>query len=320
MQSSNFTPRGTGTRTSRVADQGDYSDPMFDTARALTIDGGLGTLLESRGLDLSGGLWSARVLDTHPEQVRAAHESFFHAGASLAISGSYQVSYEGFEKAGFDREATDRILRRSVALAAEARDAASPDSLVAASVGPYGAMLADGSEYRGDYGLTVAELRAWHRRRLDVLADTPADLLVFETVPCLAEAEALVASVAGTGRRAWLAITAHLGRLRSGEPLDEAFALARGVDEIVAVGINCSHPNEVEAAIAAAKASTDQPIVVYPNGGEEWDTKNHTWIGKAGFPADLVRSWLQDGATLVGGCCRVGPDQIREIAHVVASA
>jgi homocysteine S-methyltransferase len=292
---------------------------MFDSLRPLTIDGGLGTLLESRGLDLSGGLWSARILETHPEQIRAAHESFFHAGAGLAISGSYQVSYEGFAKAGLDEEATDRILRLSVSLAAEARDAASPTALVAASVGPYGAMLADGSEYRGDYGLTVAELRAWHRRRLDVLADTVADLLVFETVPCLAEAEALVASVAGTGRPAWLAITAHLGRLRSGESLEEAFALTRGVEEIVAVGINCSHPNEVEAAIAAAKASTDAPIVVYPNGGEEWDSKNHTWIGEAGFPRDLVRSWLDDGATLVGGCCRVGPEQIREIAEVVAA-
>lgn len=293
---------------------------MFDSLSPLTIDGGLGTLLESRGLDLSGGLWSARVLEEHPDQVRAAHESFFHAGADLAISGSYQVSYEGFEKVGLDREATDRILRLSVSLAREARDAANPGALVAASVGPYGAMLADGSEYRGDYGLSVAELRAWHRPRLDVLSSAGADVLAFETVPCLAEVEALVASVAGTGRPAWLAITAHLGRLRSGESMEDAFTLTRGVDEIVAVGINCSHPIEVAGAIDAARATTDVPIVVYPNGGEEWDTKNHTWIGEAGFPTELVRSWVDAGASIVGGCCRVGPEQTREIAGVVRSA
>ncbi len=293
---------------------------MFDSPRPIAIDGGLGTLLESRGLDLSGGLWSARVLERHPDEVRAAHESFFHAGATLAISGSYQVSYEGFAQAGLDRARTDRILRRSVSLAVEARDHAAPTGLVAASVGPYGAMLADGSEYRGDYGLTTAQLREWHRPRLDVLAETDADLLAFETIPCLAEAEALVDSVAGTGRRAWLAVTASFGRLRSGEPLEEAFALTRGVDEIVAVGINCSHPGEVLRAIDAARTATDAPIVVYPNGGEEWDAKNRTWIGEAGFPPELVRSWIDAGASLVGGCCRVGPEQIHEIVTLLDEA
>lgn len=292
---------------------------MFRSLGPVTIDGGLGTLLESRGLDVSGSLWSARVLDEHPEQVRAAHETYFHAGASLAISGSYQVSYEGTASAGLDAEATDRLLRRSVSLASEARDVARPDGLVAASVGPYGAMLADGSEYRGDYGLTVRELRAWHRPRLDVLADSGADLLAFETIPCLAEAEALVGSVAGTGRSAWLSVTASLGRLRSGESLEEAFALSRGVDEIVAVGVNCSHPSEVVGAIDAARRATDLPIVVYPNGGEEWDPKNRTWIASPGFPAELVRSWVDRGATIIGGCCRVGPEQIRAIAGVLGS-
>lgn len=292
---------------------------MFRSFGPSAIDGGLGTLLESRGLDTTGGLWSARVLDEHPDQVRAAHESFFHAGARIAISGSYQVSYEGCAKAGLDARDTDRLLRRSTALAREARDTARPDGLVAASVGPYGAMLADGSEYRGDYGLSVKELRDWHRARLDVLAGSGVDLLALETIPCLAEAEALISAVDGTGVSAWLSVTAARGRLRSGESLDEAFALARGVDEIVAVGINCSHPAEVDAAIEAAARSTDLPIVVYPNGGEEWDSKSHTWIGEPGFAPEMVRSWVDRGATLVGGCCRVGPKQIHEISALLES-
>jgi len=318
-QSTDFTPPSRLSSTGPPAPPERYSEAMFRSLGPVAIDGGLGTLLESHGLDLTGGLWSARVLDEHPDQIRAAHESFFHAGARIAITASYQVSYDGLARAGFGADDTDALLRLSVELAMEARDLARPDGLVAASIGPYGAMLADGSEYRGDYGLSIARLRDWHRRRVGVLAESGADLLAFETIPCLAEAEALVSVVDGTGVPAWLSVTASSGRLRSGEPLDEVFALTRGVAEIVAVGINCSHPAEVEAAIAAATASTDLPVVVYPNSGEEWDSKNHTWIGEPGFPSELVQTWVDAGATLVGGCCRIGPAQIREIAAQLAA-
>lgn len=287
-------------------------------AGPVVLDGGLGTLLENRGQDLSSQLWSARLLVESPDVIRAAHREFFDAGAQVGISASYQVSYEGLAAVGIDRNETEQLLRLSVSLVAAARDDSGGSGWVAASVGPYGAMLADGSEYRGDYRLSVAELRAWHAPRLRVLADAGADALAIETIPCLAEVEAVLAELDGTGVQAWLAVTAAMGALRSGESLAEAYALADSVDEILGVGINCSDPLDVASAIEAARSVTSKPIVVYPNSGEQWDAKNRSWMGQAGFPSSLVREWRDAGASLIGGCCRVGPAEIAGIAAALA--
>jgi homocysteine S-methyltransferase len=286
----------------------------------LALDGGLGTLLERHGHDLGSSLWSARMLLDSPDAIRTAHAEFFAAGARVGISSSYQVSYEAMASIGIDSAGTDRVLARSVELLDRAREetAAGDERWIAASVGPYGAMLADGSEYRGDYGLTVTGLREWHRPRLLALAATRADVLAIETIPCLAEVEALVSELDGTGIDAWLSVTVALGELRSGESMREAFAIAADVDEIVAVGINCSDPLDVTNAITTARSVTSKPIVVYPNSGEQWDAKNKTWMGHAGFPNALVREWVTAGANLIGGCCRVGPDEIARITRQLA--
>jgi len=287
------------------------------TQRPIVIDGGLGSLLEQGGNDLGSHLWSARMLLEQPEVIRRAHRDYFESGAEVGIGASYQVSYEGLASVGIDRATTNDVLRRSVELVEQARHDAGVDGWVAASIGPYGAMLADGSEYRGDYGLTVAQLRDWHAERLAVLSDAGADLLAIETIPCLAEVEAVLTSVEGTGVPAWLAVTASMGALRSGESLADAFAIAHDIDEVIAVGINCSDPLDVASAIEAARSVTDKAIIVYPNSGEQWDAKNRRWMGHAGFPAALVSEWLSAGATLVGGCCRVGPAEIRSIVDLV---
>jgi len=301
--------------------------PLFPHPAPVILDGGLGTLLEQRGNDLSDELWSARILLDEPSEVRAAHEEFFRSGARVAISASYQVGYERLAREGFTESDVDALLRRSVELAREARAAAgladptsdAPDAdvaWVAASVGPYGAVQADGSEYTGAYGLTVDELRAWHRRRLGVLATSGADLLAAETIPSLAEVEALVAELEALADAppAWISVTIDGGALRSGEPLADAFALAAASDAVAAIGVNCCDPRDVAAAIAVARTVTSKPFVAYPNSGEQWDAKNRRWMGHAGIPADLVRSWIEAGATLVGGCCRVTPAAIAELA------
>jgi len=292
----------------------------------LVLDGGLGTLLERGGHDLGSALWSARLLVDSPGVIRAAHLDFYAAGARVGISSSYQVSYEALATLGLDHAATTALLARSVQLVEEARDdylggtagQDSPPLFTAASVGPYGAMLADGSEYTGRYGIGVEELRRWHRPRLDALIDAGADVLAIETIPSLAETEAVLRELSGSGVPAWLAFTVADGTLRSGEALSEAFAMAAEVPEIIAVGINCSDPSEVTGAIDAATAVTSKAIVVYPNSGERWDAKNRRWSGEAGFPGSAVREWIARGATLVGGCCRVGPAEVRAIASAAS--
>ncbi len=291
-------------------------------AGPVVLDGGLATLLEAHGHDLRSDLWSARLLADDPEAISAAHREYFTAGAQVAITCSYQASFEGFAELGFDRAAAEALLRRSVALAREAAQTApgasggrAPQRWVAASVGPYGATLADGSEYRGDYGLSVAELRAWHRPRLQVLADAGADVLALETIPCLAEAEALLSELAALGMPAWLSMTCARGLTRAGEPVEEAFAMAGSVDQVIAVGVNCVDSVEAADLVTTAVEASRRPGVVYPNSGETWDAAARCWAGHCSFGPEHAAVWVAEGARLVGGCCRVGPNAIRELAR-----
>ena len=281
---------------------------------ALIADGGLATELEARGHDLSDGLWSARLLVEAPREVTAVHTAFFRAGAMIATTASYQASFDGFADSGIGRDDTVRLLRRSVELAKTARDeVGDAGRRVAASVGPYGAARADGSEYRGRYGLGVAQLEDWHRPRLEVLADAGADVLALETIPDVDEAEALVNLVQSLGVPAWLSYTIDGTRTRAGQPLADAFAVAVGIPEIVAVGVNCCAPDDVLPAIGQAR-ETGKPVIVYPNSGERWDSARRAWVGPSRFSARLAVQWAAVGARVIGGCCRVRPADIAELA------
>ncbi|HEX2285299.1 MAG TPA: homocysteine S-methyltransferase, partial [Mycobacterium sp.] len=211
----------------------------------LISDGGLATELEARGHDLSDDLWSARLLVDAPQEIAAVHAAFFRAGAVFATTASYQASFDGFAARGIGRDDAVRLLRRSVELAKQARDEAGGLRYVAASVGPYGAALADGSEYRGRYGLSVEQLADWHRPRLEVLVAAEPDVLAVETVPDVDEAEALVGVVHELGAPAWLSYTISGTATRAGQSLADAFAVAAGIPEIVAVGVNCCAPTDV---------------------------------------------------------------------------
>ncbi len=279
------------------------SDPVL-------LDGGLATELEARGHDLSDPLWSARLLADAPQEIGAVHAAYFRAGAMIATTASYQASFEGFAARGISRSDTAGLLRRSVELAKAARDEAGVAGYVAASVGPYGAALADGSEYRGRYGLSVRQLEDWHRPRLEVLADADADVLAVETIPDVDEAEALVNLVRSLGVPAWLSYTIDGAHTRAGQPLADAFAVAAGVPEIVAVGVNCCAPDDVLPAIGPARA-VGKPVIVYPNSGEHWDGR--VWTGRSKFSAELASQWISAGARIVGGCCRVRPTDIAAV-------
>ncbi|MFC4034951.1 homocysteine S-methyltransferase [Streptomyces polygonati] len=279
----------------------------------LVLDGGLSNQLAAQGCDLSDALWSARLLADDPEQIQAAHTAYLRAGARVLITASYQATYEGFARRGIGREEASGLLRRSVELARRAA-AGRPGVRVAASVGPYGAMLADGSEYRGRYGRSVRELERFHRPRIETLAAAGPDVLALETVPDAAEAEAMLRAAEGTGVPVWLSYTVAGDRTRAGQPLREAFALAAGRDQVVAVGVNCCAPEDAEHAVRLAAEATGKPVVVYPNSGERWDADGRRWEGSPAFDPELAVAWQAAGARLIGGCCRVGPAGIAGIA------
>ena len=279
----------------------------------LVLDGGLSTALEDQGADLSGALWTARLLADEPGRIAAAHRAFYLAGARVATTASYQASPENL---GGD---APRLLARSVTIAREVRDELGGDRLVAASVGPYGAVLADGSEYRGRYGVSAARLREFHLPRLELLAAAGPDLVAVETIPDADEAEVLVTLLDEVGLPAWFTYSVRGDTTCAGQPLADAYAVLAGSRSLVAAGVNCSAQEDVLGAVRTAVAVTGLPAVAYPNRGGSWDPVAKQWAYGDPLDLDLVEEWVRAGVTHVGGCCGTGPADIAALAGRVAS-
>jgi homocysteine S-methyltransferase len=290
------------------------------------LDGGMATELEKLGCDLSGPLWSARILREQPEKVAAVHAGYLAAGADCILTASYQVSDVAYAEIGFSPEDAAADLRESVRIAEDVRAQfgrpSSQTILIAASLGPYGAALHNGAEYHGEYEISFDELVSFHARRIAVLTETNADLIAFETVPSLGEGKAIVAALEqDPAVSAWITFTcrddSHTGH---GEAIAECAALLDSVPQIVAVGVNCTAPRFITPLIRQIRSATTKPIVVYPNSGEIWDAQSRSWTGNAdpeGFGA-LAAQWRQAGAQIIGGCCRTGPEHITSVAAIVA--
>jgi homocysteine S-methyltransferase len=292
-------------------------------AGPVLLDGGLATWLETMGQDLRDDLWSARLLAEDPAAIVAAHGDFARAGARVLTTASYQATVAGFLRRGLDTATAHRLIRSSVDLARMAAASAVADGTVegplwiAASIGPYGAALADGSEYRGNYGLSHADLVRFHRPRVELLVQAEPDVLALETVPDLREAEALLSVLAEFDIPAWLSYTIDGARTRAGQPIVDAFGLAAGVSSVLAVGVNCSSPVDATAAVPVAAQASGKPVVVYPNSGERWDARRRRWVGEATDLARLTPQWVANGARIVGGCCRVSPSAIARFCLAV---
>jgi len=291
----------------------------------IILDGGLGTHLADRGNDVTGHLWSAQILMDRPEEVRAAHQDFFAAGAQVATTCSYQVSYDGLAQVGSEQQ-MEQMLRTSVRLAREASSAGRTDTArwVAASVGPYGAGPGAGTEYDGAYRKTASELTNWHRKRLEILADAGADLVIFETVPSLAEAEALTVLARELQLPALLSLAVRAddqGRVVLGDGTDlrvvAGIVQESGVWD--AVGVNCCPVPQAVAALQILGEETGLPLLAYPNSGEIWDHEARVWVpGTEGndLPG-AVPELVAAGARLIGGCCQVTPRQITRVREAV---
>jgi homocysteine S-methyltransferase len=305
----------------------------LDRRGVLVLDGALATELENRGADLSGGLWSARLLLERPELIAQVHRDYLAAGADVLITASYQASLAGFVRAGRTPAEARALMQHAVSLARQARDdwAAEatradtrPHPLVATSVGPYGAVLADGSEYRGDYDISPADLVRFHRERLEVLVDGGVEVLACETLPSLAEAEALVEALSGWPEvTAWVSFSARNDReVSDGTPAARCAAFLHEQPQVLAVGVNCTAVSHITPLLQRLAGATDKPLLTYPNSGETYDADTHSWRGdraESDFSL-LAQEWHAAGARLVGGCCRTRPADIRAVAEGLRAA
>ncbi len=299
----------------------------------MILDGGLATELEADGYDLNHPLWSAKVLIEIPDAVRAVHARFLAAGADCLISATYQASFPGLARYGLSDKESERLFRFAVELAMEERnrfwrDPANREGrrrpLVAASVGPYGAFLADGSEYTGDYRADDDALAAFHWRRLEALARSGAELVAIETIPSAREGRGL----RGLPQRlvgappAWMSFTCRDGaHLSDGSPVEEVAADLADCARIDWVGVNCTPPKHLAALIPKFRAASGKRVVAYPNGDGRWDPVRKVWetpAETADLP-ELAREWRRLGAELIGGCCRTRPADIRGIRAAVTA-
>ncbi|MDX1516597.1 MAG: homocysteine S-methyltransferase [Woeseiaceae bacterium] len=294
------------------------------SGRAVVVDGGLVTQLRAQGIEPDGVLWCAALLLENPSAVIQAHRAYLDAGAEVVISASYQASRAGFHQVGVGADEADRLIASSVALARDAVDAFADDHpkrprrYVAASVGPYGAVLNDGSEYRGDYGVSRGVLREFHSRRLQVLDAAGADVLACETLPSGDEARVLGELLEASHTPAWMSFSCRDdSRLCDGTPIADLCATLADHPGIVALGVNCTAPQHVDGLIARVRsAAPDKAVIVYPNSGERYDAAANTWHGEVTLDdvGALARRWHHAGATLIGGCCRLGAGHIEAIA------
>lgn len=316
-----------------------FIDPIAEVLAkkpVVVLDGALATELEARGLDLSSALWSAKALQETPDVIYQVHLDYFRSGADVAITSSYQATPLGLQKhLGMNPEQSQQLIQKSVELAQRARDTAIKEDqeksssntarklLVAGSVGPYGAYLADGSEYRGDYSIPDEEMKAFHRPRIQALVDAGVDILACETIPSFAETKALVELLQTDfpSTSAWLSYTVRDSHhLSDGTSLAEVTAITNASDQVVAVGVNCVPEADVSAILDHMSTLTDKPLVAYPNSGEQWDAEARAWSGQRSGGqehAHVVAEWRSKGARLIGGCCRTGPKDIEVIRDTV---
>ncbi|XP_041003468.1 homocysteine S-methyltransferase 3-like [Juglans microcarpa x Juglans regia] len=311
----------------------------------VVLDGGFATELERHGADLNDPLWSAKCLIDSPHLVRRVHLDYLDAGANIISTASYQATIQGFEAKGFSKQEAEALLRKSVEIACEAReiyyDRCTKDSwdfmesgtnlkrpiLVAASVGSYGAYLADGSEYSGNYGdaVTLDTLKEFHRRRVQILANSGADLIAFETIPNKLEAEAYAELLEEEGMEipAWFSFNSKDGtNVVSGDPIAECTSIADSCKQVVSVGINCTPPRFIHGLITSMRKLTSKPVLIYPNSGETYDGQTKQWVKSSGDDVDedfvtYIGKWREAGASLFGGCCRTTPKTIRGISRAL---
>lgn len=279
------------------------------------LDGGLATALESSGHDLNDNLWSARLLTEQPSEILAVHRAFLEAGADIITTASYQATIPGLMRSGMSELAAEDTLRQSVRLAKTACE--NSPAKVAASIGPYGAFLANGAEYTGDYDVDRAGLIDFHRQRWQVIVEEQPDILLCETIPSLTEASVL-GELAGATESipVWISFSCRNDRqICDGTEIEACVKALDSNPSISGIGINCTPPRFVPELIRRVRCHTDKTAVVFPNSGETWDASTKTWIGDSKVADFAAQSelWRDLGANVIGGCCRVTPAHIRQL-------
>ena len=301
---------------------------ILQKQNVIILDGALGTEIQKRGFDVNDSLWSAKFLSKNPAVIKEIHTDYLNAGADIIISASYQASFEGFMKKGFSKEESKKLIELSISLAKDARDEFWKNltdktnkikPLVAASIGPYGAFLADGSEYSGNYQISDEELFAFHQQRLETILHVKPDIIACETIPSFNEAKILSKLLEAYDIPSWISFSAKDEKhINSGESIEACIEYLETQKHIYALGINCTAPKFISSLVQKIKKLSSKPIVIYPNGGSKYNPITKIWeksVDNSDF-AKMALLWKNAGASIIGGCCETGPKEIQELFQI----
>jgi len=298
--------------------------PWLHAGRTLILDGGLGTELERRGHHNLGRLWSSALVETNPAALRGVHHDFLEAGADVIATATYQAAIPTLIECGHDEQSAAHLLRDAVQLAIDERDASAPTALVAASIGPFGAHLADGSEYTGAYTHSEDELHAFQVERWHILADSAADILACETIPSISDVRAFARLLRETPDRwAWISLMCRdATHLADGTSLSEVFALLNDIPNLIAVGANCIPPAIAPAVMDTFRSSTSLPLMVYPNASNAWKMEMGRPLDELTVTEFAAESklWQSHDAQIIGGCCKTTPEHVRALKTALSDS
>ncbi|MFT9372305.1 homocysteine S-methyltransferase [Liquorilactobacillus hordei] len=304
--------------------------PLLELLREkklLVLDGAMATELEKAGVDTANELWSATALLDAPQKITNVHQNYFRAGADIAITNTYQATKQAFMKQGMSAAKSSELIKQAVFCAQKARNEYSENKnlLLAGSIGPYGAFLADGSEYTGNYNLSIKAFQDFHYPRMKALVEAGVDLFAIETQPNFIELEAITELLERkfSEMTAWIALSIKDSRhLCDGTSLEKVVKYLEQFENISAIGVNCTALENITPALKEIQPLTTKPLVVYPNNGDIYDPISKKWKinPQAKTFSDLVPTWISAGAKIIGGCCRTTPENIREIANVVTQS
>ncbi|MCD8036118.1 MAG: homocysteine S-methyltransferase [Clostridiales bacterium] len=295
---------------------------LLNRNKLTILDGAMATELEARGCDINDELWSAKMLAEKPEMIEQVHYDYYEVGADIGIAASYQASVAGFMKKGYTREESEGLVKSAVEILLKAKgrfqqDHPERDCLIAAAaIGPYGAYLADGSEYRGDYAADKETIYNFHNERMCLLAESGAEMFACETLPCLWEAEIILEITKKLNIPCWFSFSCKDEKhICDGTPISECAKRMDSEDIVKAIGVNCTNPIYISGLIKNIKEACSKPVIVYPNKGEEYDAVKKIWLGAKDGKSfgEWTKQWYNDGAAIIGGCCRTNPEDIAQV-------
>ncbi len=299
---------------------------FLEKQNALILDGALGTQMQNHGFNINDSLWSAKFLDENPNAIKLVHKEYLEAGADCIITSSYQASLEGFLEKGFSEEKADHLISSSIKIAKDTRDefwesyknSDRLKPLVAASIGPYGAYLANGAEYSGAYEISEKKLSSFHKRRLDTIMKMSPDIIACETIPLFSEIKILSKLLEKyKTTTSWLCLSAKNESLtNAGDDVEEVISWLNAQKHIDAIGVNCTAPQYISTLVKKIKKLSDKLIVIYPNGGSAYNPITKLWessLTNSEEFAKMAYLWNSLGANIIGGCCETTPKEIKKI-------